>query len=137
MPRTLKCRSALPRSVDRCAPMPKSQGFTLMRQPACLTKSGEGCIIRIMPFVNSWERKIHFSKHGHEFGVGTEEEYELMADSFMFGGMTHPTQECTRPNLVDRLRFNGTNRHFGVVCVTPVFIRTFYRVRPAKIARHG
>jgi len=102
-----------------------------------LTKSGEGYIIRMMPFVNSWERKIHFLKHGHEFGIGTEEEYEHMADTFMFGGMTPPTQECTRPNLVDRLRFNGTNRHFGVASIAPVFIRTFYPVRPAKIARHG
>lgn len=90
-----------------------------------------------MPFVNSWERKIHFSKHGHEFGVSSEEEYEHMADTFMFGDMTPPTQECTRPSLVDRLRFNRRNRHFGVACVVPVFIRTFYPVNPMKIARHG
>ena len=90
-----------------------------------------------MPFVNSWERAIHFARHGHEFGVSSEEEYEHMAESFMFGDMTPPTQECMRPSLVDRLRFNGRNRHFGVACVVPVFIRTFYPVNAMKIARHG
>lgn len=90
-----------------------------------------------MPFANNFERALHFQKHGHEFGAATETDYERMADAFMFGILVSPVQECTRPNHVDRLRFSDPNRHFGVACVHPEIVRTFYRVSSLKIARHG
>ncbi|SRR5258708_35406735 len=90
-----------------------------------------------MPFANNFERALHFQKHGHEFGASTEIDYEQMADAFMFGILAPPAQECTRPNRVDRLRFNNSNRNFGVAHVRPEFLRTFYRVSSIKIARHG
>jgi len=95
-----------------------------------------------MPFADAMERAIHFVKHGHKFGAATEEEYERMADAFLFGEMHADTSECTRPpcvrsGLIDRLRFGSTSRHFGVACTQPEFLRTFYPVEPKVIARHG
>ena len=90
-----------------------------------------------MPFENAMERAIHFVKHGAKFGAATEAEYEQLADAFMFDQLTAPTNECTRPSGIDRLRFNGTNRHFGVACTAPEFVRTFYPVEQRKIVRHG
>jgi hypothetical protein len=90
-----------------------------------------------MPFANPMERAIHFWKHGAEFGCKTDEDYERLADSFLFGAMSATTRECWRPNGVDRLRFNSSNRHFGVACIAPVFIRTFYQVGIKKVAKHG
>jgi len=89
-----------------------------------------------MPFENATERAIHFAKHGKKFGIADELDYEQLADAFIFGPLLLPTRECIRPSLIDRLRFNGTNRHFGVACVAPEFIRTFYPVELRTIARH-
>jgi pyocin large subunit-like protein len=83
------------------------------------------------------ERALHFRKHGHKFGLQSEVDYEQMADSFMFGVLNRPTRECTRPNAADRVRFNHVNRHFGVACIAPEFVRTFYPVEQKKVARHG
>ena len=101
---------------------------------------GDGGMIedrRDMPFANNIERAIHFQKHGPKLGIATEEEYERLADSFLFGPLAPPTSECTRPNQIDCLRFNDWSSRFGVACIRPVFVRTLYRVDRAKIARHG
>lgn len=76
-------------------------------------------------------------KHGAKFGVTTEAEYEQMADAFMFDAMDADTRECVRPSLTDRLRFKAVNRHFGVACIQPAFVRTFYPVPPKRIAKRG
>lgn len=83
------------------------------------------------------ELALHFRKHGHKFGLATAADYEAMADAFMFGAMNANTHECTRPNGADRLRHDYIVRHFGVACVAPVFIRTFYPISQAKHIRHG
>ncbi len=90
-----------------------------------------------MPFANVWERDIHFTRHGYKFGAADAFEYERMADSFMFKVMSAATRECVRPTGIDRLRFKETNRHFGVACINPQFVRTFYPVSPVKVTRHG
>ncbi len=90
-----------------------------------------------MPFQNAWERAIHFAKHGAAVGAPTAEDYERMADAFMFGLMNAQTRECVRPNFVDRLRFKTLNRHFGVACIQPEFLRTFYPVGRKLIAKYG
>ena|ERR1700691_97410 len=90
-----------------------------------------------MPFINEFERDIHFSKHGHKFGATDAIEYEKMADAFMFGGVTISMRECIRPNQVDRLRFNLANRHFGAANVAPAFLKTFYPIPLHTLARHG
>ncbi len=91
----------------------------------------------IVPFANSLESALHFKKHGQKFGRADEFEYEKMADQFLFGIMHADTHECVRPNALDRIRFNYNNRHFGVACILPEFVRTFYPVRPITIAKHG
>jgi len=83
------------------------------------------------------ELNIHFHKHGRKFGIGTVAEYERMADAFMFGQMNADTRQCTRPSGKDRLRHNFANRYFGVACVNPAFVRTFYPVENYIIASHG
>lgn len=80
---------------------------------------------------------IHFAKHGHKFGAASQSEYERMADEFLFGLMDRDTSECLRPSGADRLRFRTTNRHFGVACTRPIFVRTFYPVEAGLIANHG
>ncbi len=89
-----------------------------------------------MPFDNKWERDTHFAKHGHEFGAVDAEEYERMADAFMFGALEPDVQECIRPSGVDRLRFGFITRRLGVACTLPVFIRTFHVVTISAIAAH-
>ena len=83
------------------------------------------------------ERAIHFAKHGHKFGVRTEIDYEILVDAFMFGAMDTDTRECVRPGGVNRLRFRATNRHLGIACIHPAFVRTFYPVSASHVAYHG
>ena len=90
-----------------------------------------------MPFANPLERATHFVRHGAEFGCATEAEYEVLAEQFLFGPMEAHTRQCVRPKGNDRLRFRAIDRDFGVACVNPEFIRTFYRVRLLRIQRHG
>jgi hypothetical protein len=90
-----------------------------------------------MPFVNQWERDIHFAKHGHEFGAANADEYERMADVFMSGALEPDAQQCFRPTRVDRLRFGFITRRLGVACTKPVYIRTFHVVMITFVTTHG
>src|SRR5260221_10557662 len=90
-----------------------------------------------MPFANPLEKATHFLRHGAQLGCATEDEYESLAEQFLFGPMDAHTKECVRPKGNDRLRFRGIRRDFGVACVKPAFVRTFYKVRVLKIRRHG
>ncbi len=90
-----------------------------------------------MPFASTFELEIHFKKHGHKFGAATKEEYERLADAFLFGRMNASTKECVRSNGADRLRFDFVTVHFGVASVAPAFIRTFYPVERRIVVRHG
>jgi hypothetical protein len=90
-----------------------------------------------MPFATQFERDIHFRKHGHKFGTASPDEYENMADAFMFCPMRLSMRECARANTVDRLRFNIVNRHFGAANIAPEFLKTFYPVPLHTVAKHG
>jgi hypothetical protein len=70
-----------------------------------------------VPFVSAFELAIHFAKHGAKFGAATPADYEALADAFLTGPMNATTDDCTRPNLVDYLRFDSSNRHFGLLCL--------------------
>lgn len=89
-----------------------------------------------VPFASELERDLHFTKHGHKFGVSDAVQYEMMADDFMFGAMRISMTECVRPNMIDRLRYNYSNRHFGVAAVAPPYLKTFYPVPFHTIARY-
>jgi hypothetical protein len=69
------------------------------------------------------ELATHFRKHGHKFGAATETDYERLADSFLFGAMDFDTQDCVRPQGIDRVRFKGSNRYLGVATTGPIFVR--------------
>ena len=90
-----------------------------------------------MPFVSAFELGIHFAKHGAKFGAATAADYEALADAFLMGAMNATTQDCTRPNLIDYLRFDSSNRHFGVLCLQNNCVRTFYPAETALIASRG
>lgn|SRR5271166_3888711 len=92
-----------------------------------------------VPFASVMERDIHFRRHGHEFGVGTPDEYEQMADAFMFGAMDADTHECIQASKPRRNRMSFATLHFGVavVAVPPETLLTFYLPRPSTVARHG
>ncbi len=90
-----------------------------------------------MPFANSFERNIHFVKHGHKFGAADALEYERMADQFMYGLLDIDTHECTRPNNVDYIRFGFGTHYEGIICMIRDVLRTFYPVEAIVIARHG
>ena len=119
-----------------------TKGCGLLRGPAraILSRLGSGLTpsrpIYSVPFQNQAERAIHFAKHGHEFGARDELEYERLADQFLFGEMNADTRECIRPNGNDRLRLDYVVVHFGVACIVPALIRTFYRVKGQTITRH-
>jgi hypothetical protein len=90
-----------------------------------------------VPFANTLERDVHFTKHGHKFGATDASEYERMADVFMFGLMGVNTHECIRPRNIDRLRFDFGTHYEGVACISPEFVRTFYPVERRFILRRG
>jgi len=90
-----------------------------------------------MPFANALELRIHFAKHGAKFGLSNPADYEAMADAFMTGPMDANTRDCTRPNLVDYLRLNFSNLHFGVLCLQNNRVRTFFPVESRLIIRRG
>jgi hypothetical protein len=101
-------------------------------EPVVITVIGNTAV----PFANELERDLHFTKHGHKFGVSDAVQYERMADDFMFGTMRISMTECVRPNMIDRLRYNYSNRHFGVAGVTPPYVKTFYPVPFHTIAHY-
>jgi pyocin large subunit-like protein len=83
------------------------------------------------------ERDIHFRRHGHEFGVGTPDEYEQMADAFMFGPINADTHECIGPNGNRRKRMDYITVHFGAAVVRRNVLITFYIPTADTARRHG
>lgn len=89
-----------------------------------------------MPLTNGFatasDRADHFQKHGLEFRVRNEVEYEGRADRFLGGSRWRWTLECVRSNG-DVVRYNLLTREFGVLGRGDV-IRTYFR--PTR-AVHG
>jgi hypothetical protein len=83
------------------------------------------------------QRDIKFQKHGKEFGLTTPDEYERLADAFMFDAMNVDTHECTRPNGHLRERMDYVTVHFGVAKVARPVLVTFYIPKPETVLRHG
>lgn len=90
-----------------------------------------------MPFANTFERDLHYAKHGHHFGAADAFEYERLADDFLYGPMGADTHECIRPLGKDRVRFDYGTHFEGVACRLPEFVRTFYPVGLGLIRRRG
>ena len=92
-----------------------------------------------MAFCNTYERDIHFAKHGTEFGVADAIQYERLADRFAFGAKGPNTQDCIRPTGTDGIRFDFATHYFSVCYLVPQppCLRTFYVVRGKTIAKQG
>jgi pyocin large subunit-like protein len=91
----------------------------------------------VVPFATTFERGIHFKKHGHKFGHQTAEEYEKAADTFMFDPKNADTLECVRPNKKRRCRFETVALHFGVAVVGGKVLVTFYPESMGAVRSHG
>jgi hypothetical protein len=88
-----------------------------------------------VPFLSALHRGTHFQKHGHKFGLANEFDYEVMADTFMFGPMNSDTQECTRPTGRNcRLDFRAGHFASGYA---PRIVITFYVVDAGRARRKG
>jgi hypothetical protein len=83
-----------------------------------------------VPFANPYLLQSHYDRHGHEFGVANEREYEQLADRFMsqppnadlFDGV------CVNPRTsgaIDRVRLHGKTRWYGVAFEV-LTVRTFF-----------
>jgi|SRR5208282_1636845 len=90
-----------------------------------------------VPFETPMKRDLHFHKHGRAVGALSANDYERMADEFMFGAMNRSTRQCQRPYQGDRLRFDTWNKRFGSASVAPEFLRTFFIVPQGRINSHG
>ena len=94
-----------------------------------------------MPFANQLERDLHFAKHGHKFGASDADEYERMADHFMYGPLDSDTRKCKRPvgplGPGDLFRFGFVSHYEAAACVQPAFVRTFHPVEIRHILRCG
>ena len=77
----------------------------------------------------------HFNRHGSDFGASTPEEYEALADTFMFGQKDSDTKECVRPKPVPPItcRYRSRTEEYGVkreACIVTYFI-------PVPLEDHG
>lgn len=71
----------------------------------------------------------HFTRHGHDVGATTKEEYEALADEFLGAPRDNRTQECTRSCSGDILRFRSSTKEFGILASHSI-IRTYYKPHP-------
>ena len=71
----------------------------------------------------------HFQRHGQDFGAGTAQIYEAMADTFLGESLGSTTQECIR-TTGDILRYDSVSDEFGILAANGV-IRTYYKPSPA------
>jgi filamentous hemagglutinin len=75
----------------------------------------------------------HFIKHGQEFSVITEAEYEKLADAFLGGPQDADTLECRRRSDGAILRYNPVTNEYGVLRRDGV-MKTYFK---PDVARHG
>jgi len=70
----------------------------------------------------------HFQWHGADFAVGSKEEYENLADTFLGGPKAPTAEECNRLGG-DVVRYDPMTEEFGVLGTDGV-IRTYYKPVP-------
>lgn len=84
-------------------------------------------------FVSAHQRADHFQKHGTDFGLRTEDEYETAADEFMGGPRGPKTHECVVPKGSSRagrvVRYDEGTDQFGILSPEG-YILTYYRPAP-------
>ena len=70
----------------------------------------------------------HFKRHGHNFGVKTAAEYELLADHFLGGVKSSTTLEHIRQQG-DLIRYDYATEEFGILSNKRA-IRTYIKPDP-------
>jgi filamentous hemagglutinin len=84
-----------------------------------------------LTFASTRKRREHFGKHGTEFGLTNEIDYERLADAFLTGPKTPEILECRRPRENDVIRYNYSTNEIGVLTAFGV-IRTYFKPDPAE-----
>jgi hypothetical protein len=74
--------------------------------------------------------KLHFRKHGGDFGASNANEYEQMADEFLGGDKQEGVHECVRA-CGAKLRYDPRNEAYGVLDAQSI-IRTYFRPIPCS-----
>lgn len=83
-----------------------------------------------MPNFDPLELKLHFVKHGTEFGAPTDAEYERLAAHFLTAPLRPGVLECTR-KCGDIVRYDTATTEYGVLSAT-LAIRTYFKPRPCS-----
>jgi pyocin large subunit-like protein len=78
----------------------------------------------------SAELAIHHAKHGADFGMVSEGEYEDLARRFLTTQSGPDLKECTRQQG-DLIRYNPLTQDFGVLAPDG-FIRTYFKPVPCR-----
>ena len=82
-----------------------------------------------MPFEDRDDLLDHFADHGQEFDVNIAQEYEMLADVFMFGVRGPNVEECFRPQG-GFVRYDKVTQEYGVVN-SRGFLSTYFIANPA------
>jgi pyocin large subunit-like protein len=78
-------------------------------------------------FRNDQQRRLHFAKHGADFGAASDLDYERRAVQFLGGPLAPDAAECTRPGG-GLVRYNDITREFGVVLPSG-FVGTYFTLK--------
>ena len=80
-------------------------------------------------FIDNVELEVHFSYHGTTVGATTQDEYLLLADSFLGGPLRPSTYQCVRSGKNDLIRYDLETDEYGVLS-RDGYIRSYYIADP-------
>ncbi len=86
-------------------------------------------VLYTLGFFDPRDLAQHFDDHQHEFGVDTEEEYLMLADTFLGGQRDSDTFECRRQRDGSIIRYNRITDEFGVLTSTGNIL-TYFKLHP-------
>jgi len=81
-------------------------------------------------FESAEQLRLHFRKHGGDFGASNAINYEQMADSFLGGNRQEGVHECVRL-CGARLRYDPSSEEYGVLDAQAT-IRTYFKPVPCS-----
>src|SRR5712692_4554135 len=84
--------------------------------------------MRTRGFLNRNQLKYPYQEHGMDFGAGSADDYERLADTFLGSGLAPNARECTR-RQGDTVRFNPHTNEYGVLDSSGI-IRTYFKPVP-------
>jgi pyocin large subunit-like protein len=84
-----------------------------------------------MPGFDPSELADHYAKHGADFPVSDDRQYEAQAAQFLVGPRRASLLECFRSGG-DLVRYDAATEEFGVLSGNGV-IRTYYKPVPCRV----